>query len=116
MRDDLHGAVEELDYVGNVEEVLIEAGEEEDFVFLDGTAEGGCALLLDAVRVESRSFRGDVRAWPSSGRLHWRNPQVHKGIGRAAEAAVADVIQAGAVPVIGAGLGDDVDDGAAGAS
>ena len=93
LRDDLHGAVEEFDDVGNVEVVLIEAGEEEDFVFLEGTAKGGSALLLAAVRFEG-----------------------HKGSSGAAEAAVADVIEAGAMPVIGAGLGDDVDYGAAGAS
>ena len=90
--DDLHGAVEEFDDIGNVEVVLIESGEEEDFVFLERTADGASALLLAAVGLEG-----------------------HKGIG-GAESAVADVIEAGAVPVIGAGFGDDVDDGAAGAS
>ena len=89
---DDHGAVKEFDDIGDVEIVLIESAEEEDFVFLDRTAERGSALLLAAVRLEG-----------------------HHGIGRA-EAAVADVVEAGAVPVVGAGFGDNVDDGAAGAS
>jgi hypothetical protein len=72
--------------------VLIESREEEDFVFLDGTADGASALLLSAVGLEG-----------------------HEGVG-SAESAVADVIEAGAVPVIGTGLGDYVDDCAAGAS
>ena len=33
--DDLHSAVEKFDHIGDVEVVLIESGEEEDFVFLD---------------------------------------------------------------------------------
>jgi len=92
LRDHLHGAVEELDDIGNVEVVLIETGEEEDFVFLEGTADGASALLLAAVGLEG-----------------------HKGIG-GSETAVANVIEAGAVPMIGAGFSDNVDDGAAGAS
>ncbi len=72
--------------------MLVEPAEEEDFVFPDGTAERGSALLLAAMRLES-----------------------HHGIGRA-ESAVADVVEAGAVPVIGARFGDDVDDCTAGAS
>ena len=77
LRDDLHGAVEEFDYVGDVEVVLIESGEEEDFILLDGTADGASALLLAAVRLEGQ-----------------------EGIG-GPESAVADVIESGAVPVIG---------------
>jgi len=38
LRDDLRAAVEEFDYVGNVEVVLVEPSEQEDFIFLDGTA------------------------------------------------------------------------------
>jgi hypothetical protein len=36
LRDNLHGAVEEFDDVGNVEIVLIETAEEENFIFLEG--------------------------------------------------------------------------------
>ena len=36
--------------------------------------------------------------------------------GRAAEAAIADVVESGAMPVIGAGFRDNVDHGAAGAA
>ncbi len=92
LRDDLHGAVEEFDDVGDVEVVLIESGEEEDLVLLDGTADGASALLLAAVRFEGQ-----------------------EGVG-GPESAVADVIESGAVPVIGTGLGDYVNDRAAGAS
>ena len=90
--DDLHGPVQKFNHVGDVEVVLIESAEEEDFVFLDGAADRASALLLAAVRLER-----------------------HEGVGRA-ESAVADVIESGPVPVIGTGLGDNVDDGAAGAS
>ncbi len=59
--DDLHGAVEEFDYVGDVEVVLIESGEEEDFIFLDRTAESGSALLLVAMGLESHEGIGARR-------------------------------------------------------
>ena len=39
LRDHLHAAIEKFDHVGNVEVVLIESGEEEDFIFLERTAE-----------------------------------------------------------------------------
>ena len=71
---------------------MIESSEEEDFVLFDGAANGGSALLLAAVGFER-----------------------HHRIGRT-ESAVADVIQSAAVPVVGAGFGDDVDDCAASAS
>ena len=89
---DRHGAIEEFDDIGDVEVMLIETAEEEDFIFPDGTAERGSALLLAAMGLEG-----------------------HHRIG-GAKSAVANVIETGAVPVVGAGLGDNVDDGAAGAS
>jgi len=76
LRHNLHGAVEKFDDVGDVEVVLIESSEEEDFIFMNGAADGGAALLLAAVGLE-----GEV------------------GIG-GTEAAVADVVESGAVPVM----------------
>ncbi len=92
MGHDLRTAIEEFDDVGNVEDVLIESGEEEDLVALEGAADGASDLLLTIVRLERE-----------------------EGIG-GAEGTVAKIVERGAVHVIGARLGDDVDDGAAGAS
>ena len=89
---DLRTAVEEFDYVGRVEDVLVESGEEENLVALDGAADGASELLLAIVRLEGEERIGS------------------------AEGAVAEIEERGAVQVIGAGFGDDVDDGAAGAS
>src|SRR5208337_323666 len=89
---DRHGAIEEFDDIGDADVMLIETAEEEDFIFPDGPGERGSALLLAAMGLEG-----------------------HHRIG-GAKSAVANVIETGAVPVVGAGLGDNVDDGAAGAS
>jgi hypothetical protein len=110
----LHGSVEEFGYVGDVEIMLIESSEEEDFVRLNGSAEGSSALLLPAMRIDGLWVLR--RLW--TGRLAGRRAlqlEGHKVVG-CAESAVADVIHASAVPVIGAGLCDYVDDCAAGAS
>src|SRR5579864_1036378 len=85
-------AIEEFDYVGRVEDVLIESGEEENLVALEWAADGASELLLAIVRLERQ-----------------------EGI-RGAERTVAQVIEDGAMNVIGSGLGDDVDDRSAGAS
>ena len=90
--NDLRGAVQEFDYVGDVEVVLIESGEEEDFILLDGATDGASGLLLAVVGLEGE-----------------------EGVG-CAEGAVTKEVESSAVPVIGSGLGDDVDDSAAGAS
>ena len=92
LRNDLRTAVEEFNDVGRMKNVLIESGEEENLVALQRTADGASDLLLAVVRLERE-----------------------KRIGRA-EGTVAQIVKAGAVQVIGAGLGDDVDDGAARAS
>jgi hypothetical protein len=89
---DLRSAIEELDDVGRVEDVLIESSEEENLVALERAADGASELLLAIVRLESEESVGG------------------------AEGTVAQVVEDGAMDVIGAGLGDDVDDGAAGAS
>ncbi len=89
---DLRTAVEEFDYVGGVEDVLIESGEEENLVSLNGAADGASELLLAIVRL-----KGEERI-------------------RSTEGTVAEIVERGAMHVIGAGLGDDVNDGAAGAS
>ena len=83
---------DEFDDVGLVEDVLIESSEEENFVALEWAADGASELLLAIVRLERQE--GIVRA----------------------EGTVAEIIESRAVQVIGAGLGDDVDDGAAGAA
>ena len=72
--------------------MLIEAGEEENLVALERAADGASDLLLAVVRLEGEESVGG------------------------AERTVAEVVERGAVQVIGAGFGDDVDDGAAGAS
>jgi len=89
---DLRTAVEEFDDIGNVEDVLIESGEEENLVALDWTADGASDLLLAIVWLEGK-----------------------KRI-RRAEGTVAEVVERGTVQVIGARFGDDIDDRAAGAS
>ena len=90
MGDDLRTAVEEFDDVRNVEDVLIESGEKENLVALERAADGASDLLLAVVRLEGE-----------------------EGIG-GSEGTVAQIVERGAVDVIRAGLGDDVDDGAAG--
>jgi len=89
---DLRGAVEEFDDVGGVEDVLIESGEEENFVAVERAADGASELLLAVVRLERE-----------------------EGVG-GTERTVAQVIEGGAMHAIGAGLGDDADDGATGAA
>src|SRR5216684_9384784 len=42
--DDLRTAVQEFDDIGGVEIVLIESGEEEDFILLDRAADGASGL------------------------------------------------------------------------
>ena len=92
LRDDYAAAVDEADDRGLVENVLIEAGEEEDAVAAERTSEGEAELLLLAGRFHIEEWIAGV------------------------EGAVAEVIEPGAVKFVRAGLGDDVDDGAAGAS
>jgi len=89
---DLRGAIEEFDDVGGVKDVLIESAEKEDLVALERTADGASELLLAIVRLKSQESIGG------------------------SERTVAEVIKDGAVHMIGARLGDNVDDGAAGAS
>ena len=89
---DLRTAIEEFDDVGNVEDVLIESREEENLVAPDRPADCAPDLLLAIVWLEGK-----------------------EGI-RCAEGAVAEIVEGGAVQVIGARFGDDIDDRAAGAS
>jgi len=72
--------------------VLIESGEKENLVALERAADGASELLLAIVRLERQ-----------------------EGVD-GAEGTVAQVVEDGAVDVVGAGFGDDVDDRAAGAS
>ena len=59
--DDLRSAVQEFDYVGGVEDMLIEAGEEENLVALERTADGASELLLAVVRFESEKGVGGTQ-------------------------------------------------------
>lgn len=93
LRHNLHRPIEKFHYVRYAEVVLIESGKEKDFISLERAAERGSALLLLAVRLER-----------------------HERSSSAAECAVANVIKAGAMPVVGPGLGDDVNNRAAGTS
>jgi hypothetical protein len=54
--NDLRAAVEEFDYVGRVEDVLVESGEKENLVALDGAADGASELLLAIVRLEGEEL------------------------------------------------------------
>ena len=92
LRNHLSGAVKEFDYVGRVKDMLVKSGEEEDFVLLDGAADGGSGLLLAAVRLEGEERVGG------------------------AECAVAEDNRTGAVRWLEPGFRDDVDDGSAGAA
>ena len=85
-------AVEKLNDVRHMEDVLIESREEEDLVALDGPADRASDLLLPVVRLECQ-----------------------KRIGRA-ERTVAQIVERRAMHMIRSGLGDDIDHGAAGAS
>src|SRR5579863_758838 len=71
--NDLRTAVEELDDVRDVKEVLIEPSEKEDFIFLDRASDGASGLLLAVVRAEGE-----------------------EGIG-GAEGAIAEEIESGAL-------------------
>jgi hypothetical protein len=75
-----------------VEVVLVETSEEKYFVLFDRSADCSSALLLAALWLEC-----------------------HEGIARP-ERAVANVIKASAMPMIGPRLGNHVDHGTAGAS
>src|SRR5579862_159286 len=88
LRNDFRAAVEEFDDVGDVEDMLIESGEEENLVALERAADSASDLLLAVVR-----------------------PEGEKRVG-GPERTVAQVVERGAVNVIGARFGDDVDDGA----
>ena len=92
LRDDLRTAVQKFDNGGNVKVMLVESGEEEDFIFLERAADSASGLLLAVVRLEGE-----------------------EGVG-GAEGAVAQKIKSGAVPVIRSRFGDDVDHCAAGAA
>ena len=76
LRDDLRAAVEKLHYVGHVEDVLIESGEEKYLVALQRPADGASDLLLAVVRLEM--------------------PERVSG----AEGAIAQVVEGGAVQMI----------------
>ena len=88
----LRRSVKEFDNVGRVEDVLIESREKENLVALERAANGASELLLAIVRLERQ-----------------------ESVGRA-KRTVAQVIENCPVHVIGAGLGNDVDHRAPGAS
>ena len=90
--NDLRTAVQKLDHVGNVKDVLVESGEEENLVALERAADGASDLLLAVVRLERE-----------------------KRIGRA-ERTIAQIVERCAVHVIRAGFRHHVDDRAARAS
>ena len=92
LRNDDATPVDEADDGGLVKNVLIVAGEEKDAIAAERASEGEAELMLLAGGLE-----------------------VEEGIA-GVEGAVAEVIESGAVKFVGAGFGDDVDDGAAGAS
>ncbi len=50
----LRAAIQELDYVWNVKDMLIEPGEEEDSVSFNGTANSGPNLLLPVMGFKSK--------------------------------------------------------------
>ena len=115
LRDNLRAAAHEFDDIGTMEDVLIESGEEENLVALERTADCASELLLAVVRLERLAIPVNARAWPSAGWFDWRNGLVQKIISRT-EGTVAEMVEGRSVQVIGAGLGDNVDDGAAGAA
>ncbi len=90
--NDYAAAVDKADDRRFMEDVLIEAGEEEDAVAAEWAADGRAKLVLLAGGLD-----------------------VQEGVA-GVEGAVAEVIESGAVKFVGAGFGDDVDHGAAGAS
>ena len=89
---DFRGAIEELDDVGGVEDVLIESGEKENLIALKRAADGASELLLAIVRLEREESVGS------------------------AEGTVSHVVEDGAMNMIGAGFSDDVDNRSTGAS
>ena len=55
---DSRAAIEKFDYIGYVEDVLIESGKEENFVALQRTADCASHLLLAIVRAKSQKRVG----------------------------------------------------------
>ncbi len=60
-RDYLRAAVEEFDNVGDMEEMLVESREEEDFVALERAAYCASDLLLAVVRLECKKRVGRAK-------------------------------------------------------
>src|SRR5579872_5501463 len=90
LRNDFRAAVEKFDDVGDMEDVLIESGKKENLVALERAADSASDLLLAVVRPEREKRAGG------------------------SERTVAQIVERGAVNVIGSRLGDNVDDGASG--
>src|SRR5690348_7366767 len=92
LRAQLRTAVQELHDVGNAEDMLVKSGEKEDLVALDGTADGASHLLLPVMRLE-----GEKRI-------------------AGAERTIAQIVEPGAMQVIGAGFRDHIHHRASGSS
>src|SRR4051812_4970713 len=84
LRAQLRTAIQELHDVGNAEDMLVKSGKKENFVELDGAADGASDLLLPVMRLE-----GEKRI-------------------AGAEGTIAQVVKRSAMQVVGAGFRDHV--------